>query len=125
MTPTPAVRSSRTTVNSRACSRWVRDAVGSSMMTIRAPAPTAQAISTSCCSGIESSPTSVSGAMVAPTRASKSTARARRAGVLESQTDVFGDGKVGEKGGLLVDARNTELLGEGGGESVEGPTGHG
>ena len=46
---------------------------------LSAPDPIAQAISTSCCSGIESVRTSASGEIAAPTRASNSRARVRRA----------------------------------------------
>ncbi len=48
------------------------------MMRIRALAPRARAISTSCCSGIDSRRTSVSGSMAAPIRSSNCRARARR-----------------------------------------------
>ncbi len=64
----------------RGCSTsWsLSEAVGSSMIRIRASAPSARAISTSCCSGIERRRTSVSGSIAAPIRSSSRRARSRR-----------------------------------------------
>ena len=63
------------TENSRSTSRSLSDAVGSSMMRIRASAPMALAISTTCCSGMLSVSTSRSGSIEAPIRPSSSAAR--------------------------------------------------
>ncbi len=69
--PTPCAFRSPMTRKSRSTSLSLSEAVGSSMIRMRASAPRARAISTSCCSGIVSRRTSVSGSMVAPIFASK------------------------------------------------------
>ena len=73
------LRSSAITWNRLSTSRSVSDAVGSSMMTIRAWAPIALAISTICCSGMLSVATVRSGSIADPARPSNSRARALRA----------------------------------------------
>ena len=71
MIPTPWAFSSPITRNSRSTSLSLSEAVGSSMIRMRASAPRARAISTSCCSGIDSLLTSESGSIAAPIRSSK------------------------------------------------------
>ncbi len=78
MIPTPCAFSSRITRKRRSTSWSLSEAVGSSMIRMRASAPSARAISTSCCSGIDSRRTSVSGSIAAPIRSSSRRARARR-----------------------------------------------
>ena len=78
MIPTPCAFSSPMTRNSRSTSWSLSEAVGSSMIRIRASAPSARAISTSCCSGIDSPRTSASGSIAAPIRSSSRRARSRR-----------------------------------------------
>ncbi len=120
MIPTPWAFSSRTTRKRSSTSRSPSEAVGSSMIRMRASAPRARAISTSCCSGIERRRTSVSGSMLAPIRDSSCRARSRRlrqrtrspgAARFEAEGDVLGDGQVGEEGRLLVDRGDAEGAG--------------
>ena len=77
-TPAPRAFRPRTTRNRFSTSRPESDAVGSSITTTRASAPTALAISTNCCSGMLSERTSAPGSIFAPIRESNSAARARR-----------------------------------------------
>ena len=95
------------------------------MMTMRAPAPSAQAISTSCCSGIESERTSASGEMSAPMRWSSSAARMRRLGQFTRRAAATGSSRrpmfsatvrSGNKRGLLVNAGDAEFVRRGGRE---------
>ena len=117
MIPTPCAFSSRITRNRFSTSVSLSEAVGSSMIRIRASAPSARAISTSCCSGIDSRRTSASGSIAAPIRSSSRRARvaplapadpppgARR---LQAERDVLGDRQVGEERRLLVDRGDPE-----------------
>ena len=66
MIPAPPARNSPMMRNSRSTSRSASADVGSSMMRILAPEPTALAISTSCCSGMLRSPARASGSIEAP-----------------------------------------------------------
>ena len=108
----PAARSSATRAKRRSASVSASEAVGSSMIRTRACAPTARAISTSCCSGMRSEPASASGSTVAPdSRQERGRALAPLppidappgASRLQAEGDVLGDRQVGEQGGLLVD----------------------
>ena len=112
-------RSSRTTRNRLSVSSFDSDAVGSSRIRTRASAPSARAISTSCCCGMLSSPASVSGSMRAPTRASSSSrgggaarqsTRPQRPRALEPERDVLRHRQLGEQRGLLIDGRDAERL---------------
>ena len=116
----PSARGS--TRNRFSTSRSLSDAVGSSMIRIRASAPSALAISTSCCSGIVSARTSAVGVDRARRRAPSSSPRparrrspqrTRRHGPprLEPERDVLGDGQVGEQRRLLVDRGDPERPG--------------
>jgi len=60
------------------------------MMTMRAPEPSAQAISTNCCSGIERERTSLSGEIFAPMRFNNSAARVRLAAQPTRRSDFAG-----------------------------------
>ncbi len=87
------------------------------MIRMRASAPSARAISTSCCSGIDRRRTSVSGSIARadpleqepgsrpsfwPADSPPGTAR------LEPDGDVLGHGQVGKECGLLVNCRDSE-----------------
>jgi hypothetical protein len=86
------------------------------MMTIRAPAPRAQAISTSCCSGIERSAHLAVGARRRRGACSSSVRASAaggpvdpaQAGRFEAQADVLRHGQVGKQRRLLVDAGDAE-----------------
>ena len=78
MIPTPSCRNWRMTANRRSTSRSDNDAVGSSMMRMRAPAPIAFAISTTCCSGMLRVSTTRSGSIEEPLRFRRSIARCCR-----------------------------------------------
>ena len=118
MMPTPCDFSSPMTRKSRSTSLSLSEAVGSSMIKMRASAPRARAISTSCCSGIDSERTSVSGSIVAPIFSSKSRARVRRSAPadtapasvrLEPDRDVLGDRQVRKERRLLVNRGDSQL----------------
>ena len=120
MIPTPCAFSSRMTRKRLSTSWSLSEAVGSSMIRMRASAPRARAISTSCCSGIVSRRTSVSGSIAAPIRSSSRRARSRRSPQrtrrqapprLQAERDVLGDGQVGEERRLLVDRGDPERAG--------------
>ena len=88
-------------------------------MSTRASAPSARAISTSCCWGMLSSPASISGSMRAPTRPSSSSARRCRSRQStrpqrpvrsSAERDVLRDRQLAEQRGLLIDRRDAERL---------------
>ena len=120
MMPTPWAFRSRITRKRLSTSWSLSDAVGSSMIRIRASAPRARAISTSCCSGIDSRRTSRAGvdrradpieeplrplAPLAPADPPPVAAR------LQPQGDVLGHRQVGEERRLLIDGRDPQRLG--------------
>ena len=118
MMPTPCDFRSPMTRKSRSTSLSLSEAVGSSMIRMRASAPRARAISTSCCSGIDSERTSVSGSIVAPIfssrllrpRASPAPANAAPAAArLEPDRDVLGDRQVRKERRLLVNRGDSQL----------------
>ena len=88
------------------------------MMRMRASAPSARAISTSCCSGIVRCGTRHPDRIVAPTRSSSSRARRRRSPQqsrrqrpprLQTEGDVLRDGQIGKQGRLLINGGDAEL----------------
>src|SRR5881628_2794757 len=110
MTPAPAARRRPTTSSRPPISRSVNEAVGSSMIRMRALAPIAFAISTSCRSGMLKRPTSRSGSIAAPTclricdamdRASRDGQRAG-VGALGARDDLDEGGLAGA---VLADER--------------------
>ena len=116
----PAARRSRTIANSRVCSRSVRDAVGIIHDLDRQPRPTAQAISTSCVRALKVAnlrsgrclrrplePLLRSPALRTPVDAPP------RAGLFQTQRDVFRDAQVRKEGGLLVNAREAQCASPG------------
>ena len=114
-----APANSRTIRKRLSTSRSDSEAVGSSMMTMRACDPMALAISTSCCSGIDRCRASVSGSMPAPMRSKQfpgppppfapadQSPKAR--GGSRAESDVFRDGQIGEKGRLLINRGDAEF----------------
>ena len=104
-------------------SRVASDAVGSSMIKMRASAPRARAISTSCCSGMVRLPTWVSGSMSAPMRSRSCSCQVSSVApvdsstcpaTFESQCDILRHAQIGKEGRLLVDggdAKRARLTG--------------
>ena len=130
--PTPCACSSRTTRNRFSTSRSLSEAVGSSRIRTRASAPSARAISTSCCSGIvsvarprrrgRSSRRRARAAPGAAPRRSPQRIAPPRAARLQAERDVLGDGQVGEQRRLLVDGRDARARGRATGSlSVDRP----
>ena len=113
--PVPRARRSRSSAKRRTASRSVSAAVGSSINRMRASAPSAPAISTSCCSAIRSDRAGASMSIEAPTCASSvGGALTPRppvdappcAAAFEPQREIFGDREIGTQGRLLIDRRD-------------------
>jgi hypothetical protein len=120
-TAMPSALSAATRSSSPSASAGDSAAVGSSMTRMRASSDSALAISTVCCSAIESSRT-VWPARIVPARAEALEQRVRVAlhpprvdhpapHRLAAEEDVLGDGPVGEEVELLVDDRDAVVLG--------------
>ena len=118
MMPTPCDFRSPMTRKSRSTSLSLSEAVGSSMIRMRASAPRARAISTSCCSGIDSDAhfgfrvdrradffeqVSRPRSPLAPANAAPA---ARR---LEPDRDVLGDRQVRKQRRLLVNRGDSQV----------------
>ena len=118
MIPTPWAFSSPITRKRRSTSLSLSEAVGSSMIRIRASAPSARAISTSCCSGIDSvlhfrervdrraDPLEQA---LRPRRRSRPAHAPPRAASLEPDRDVLGDRQVAEERRLLIDRGDAQV----------------
>ena len=116
--PTPCDFSSPMTRKSRSTSLSLSEAVGSSMIRMRASAPRARAISTSCCSGIDSESdlrfrvdlrADFFEQLCRSSRAdgpSECGASRRR---LEPDRDVLGDREVRKEGRLLVNRGDSQV----------------